>query len=84
MGEKLVDVYIATGEAEAYIVKGKLEAAGIPCLLRSNAVRSVYMFTIDGMGEIRVAVNESMADEALKILEDESQSLEDGEDIPGE
>jgi hypothetical protein len=84
MGERLVDVYRASGEAEAYIIKGKLEASGIPCILRSNAARSVHMFTVDGMGEIRIAVKESMADEARQIIEDKSQSLEDGEDVPEE
>jgi hypothetical protein len=83
MGERLVDVFIASGEVEAYIIKGKLEAAGIPSILRSNASRSVHMFTVDGMGEIRVAVNESVAGEALKIIEDESWSFEEGEDFSG-
>ena len=84
MGERLVDVYVASGEIEAYIIKGKLEASGIPSILRSNAARSVHMFTVDGMGAIRIAVNESMADEARQLIEDESYSLEEGEDVPGE
>jgi len=82
MGERLVDVYIASGEAEAYIIKGKLEASGIPCILRSNAARSVHMFTVDGMGAIKVSVNASAADEARRIIEDEPHSLQDGEDVP--
>jgi len=81
MGERLVDVYIASGEAEAYIIKGKLEASGIPSILRSNAARSVHMFTVDGMGAIKVSVNASAADEARRIIEDESHSLQDGEDV---
>jgi alkaline phosphatase len=84
MGEKLVDVYRASGEAEAYIIKGKLEANGIPCLLRSNAARSVHMFTVDGMGEIKIAVNESMAEEARRLIEEDPRSLNDGEGAPEE
>ena len=84
MGEKLVDVYRASGEAEAYIIKGKLEANGIPCLLRSNAARSVHMFTVDGMGEIKIAVNESMAEEARQVIEAESPLLDEGEGAPEE
>ena len=84
MGEKLVDVYRASGEAEAYIIKGKLEANGIPCILRSNAARSVHMFTVDGMGEIRIAVNESMAEDARRLIEEDSRLLNDGEDVPEE
>jgi len=71
MGERLVDIYRATGEMEAQIIKGKLEVNGIPCVLRSDAASSVHAFTVDGMGEVRVAVLESMADEALRLLEAE-------------
>ncbi|MFA5374845.1 MAG: DUF2007 domain-containing protein [Dehalococcoidia bacterium] len=84
MGERLVDVYVASGEIEAYIIKGKLEANGIPSILRSNAARSVHMFTVDGMGAIKIAVNESMAEDARRVIEDETQSLEEGEDVPEE
>jgi hypothetical protein len=84
MGEKLVDVYRASGEAEAYIIKGKLEANGIPCILRSNAARSVHMFTVDGMGEIRIAVNESMAEDARQIIESETPLLDEEEGAPEE
>ena len=84
MGEKLVDVYRASGEAEAYIIKGKLEANGIPSILRSNAARSVHMFTVDGMGEIRIAVNESMAEEARQVIESEPPLLDEEEGAPEE
>jgi hypothetical protein len=84
MGERLVDVYHASGEVEAYIIKGKLEANGIPCILRSNAAPSVYVFTVDGMGEIKVSVPESMAEDARQVIEDESPLLDEGEDAPEE
>ncbi|MEA1958499.1 MAG: DUF2007 domain-containing protein [Chloroflexota bacterium] len=71
MDERLVDVYRALGEAEAQIIKGKLESNGIPCMLRSDAALSVHVFTVNGMGEVRVAVFESMAEEALRLLEAE-------------
>jgi len=68
MAKKLVDVYTANGEIEAHIIKGKLESNGIPCMLRSNAAGSVHVFTVDGMGEVKVAVLESQAEEARKLL----------------
>ena len=71
MDERLVDVYRACGEVEAQIIKGKLEVNGIPCVLRSDAALSVHVFTVNGMGEVRVAVFESMAEEALRLLEAE-------------
>ena len=69
MGEKLVDVYVACGEAGAHVIKGKLESSGIPCIVRSDAAGSVHVFTVDGMGEFKISVAESLADEARKILE---------------
>jgi hypothetical protein len=68
MGEKLVDVYRASGEMEAHVIKGLLESNGIPCILKSDAASSVHAFTIDGMGEVAVAVLESRAEEAMKII----------------
>lgn len=69
--EPLVDVYIASGEMEALVIKGLLETSGIPCVLKSDAASSVHQFTVDGMGEVRVAVFESQADEARRLIEGE-------------
>ena len=71
MSEKMVDVYIASGEAEANIIKGKLESNGIPCILRSDAAASVHTFTVDGMGQIAVSVLESVAEDARKLIGNE-------------
>ena len=68
MNEQLVEVYRARGEAEAQVIKGLLESYDIPCVLQSNAAPSVHMFTVDGMGEVRVMVRESMADEARELI----------------
>jgi len=66
--EKLVMVYRAVGEAEALIIKGLLESNGIPCLLKSNAAPSVHVFAVDGMGEVKVMVEESMAGKARRLI----------------
>jgi hypothetical protein len=68
VNEQLVEVYRARGEAEAQVIKGLLESYDIPCLLQSNAAPSVHMFTVDGMGEVRVMVRESMADEVRELI----------------
>jgi len=72
--EKLVDVYRASGELEAHVIKGLLESNGIPCMLRSDAAFSVHAFTVDGMGEVKVVVLESMAEEARRIVADNIDS----------
>ena len=68
--DNLVEVYRANGEAEAHIVNGLLESNGIPCLLRSLAAPSVHAFVFDGMGEVRVMVSQSKAEEARELVGD--------------
>jgi len=58
--EQLVEVYRGSGDMQ--------ESYGIPCLLRSNAAPSVHLLTMDGMGEVRVMVWESMAEEARRLI----------------
>ena len=66
----MVEVYRAAGEMEAQVIKGLLESYGVPCLLKSNAARSVHVFAVDGMGEVRIMVWESMADKAKRLIEE--------------
>ena len=56
------------GEAQAQIVKGLLESNGIPCLLKSLAAPSVHAFAMDGLGEVRVMVWQSVAEEASQLV----------------
>ena len=67
-GKELVEVYKATGEAQALIIKGLLESNGIPCLLKSLAAPSVHAFAVDGMGEVSVMVVQSMVEEANRLI----------------
>jgi hypothetical protein len=64
----MIEVYRAAGEAEALIIKGLLEANGIPCVLKSSAAPSVHVFVIDGLGQVKVMVNDSMAEEARRLI----------------
>ena len=68
---KMVEVYQAAGEAQAQIIKGLLESNGIYCLLKSNAAPSIHMFTIDGMGVVKVMVEESVAEKAKGLIREE-------------
>ena len=65
---KLVEVYKAFGEAEALIIKSILESNGIHSILKSHAAPSIHVFTVDGMGEYRVMVSESNAEEAKRLI----------------
>ena len=65
---KMVEVYRASGEAEALIIKSLLESNGIHSILKSHAAPSVHVFTVDGMGEYKVMVGESKAEEARRLI----------------
>jgi hypothetical protein len=66
--EELVEVYFARNNMEAQVIKSLLEGFGIPCIFKSNAAPSVHQFTMDGMGEVRVMVPASLADEAKELI----------------
>jgi hypothetical protein len=67
-GEKLVEVYKAANDMEAQVIKSLLESFSIPCFLKSNAAPSVHMFTVDGMGEVKVMVEASVAEKARGLI----------------
>ncbi len=55
-------------DTEAELIRGLLESYGIPCSVISDITHSVYPFTMDGLGEIRLSVAEDVAEEAERIL----------------
>ncbi|MBE0431642.1 MAG: DUF2007 domain-containing protein [Dehalococcoidia bacterium] len=65
--EQLVTVYTTTYPA-AHIIKGRLESEGIPALLSYESAGLVYGITVDGLGEAKVMVPESLAEQAREIL----------------
>ena len=66
--EPTVEVYRATGEMEALVIKGLLESQGIHCFLKSNAAPSVHVLTVDGLGEVKVMVRQSKAEKARRLI----------------
>jgi len=66
--EKLTEVYKTANEMEAQVIKGLLESYGIPCVLRSNVAPSVFAFTVDGMGKVKIMVRDSMAEGARELI----------------
>lgn len=70
---KLVAVYLAIGDAEAQVIKRLLESNGIHCILKSNAAPSVHVFSVGGMGEVRIMVEESKAKKAMELITEEGR-----------
>ena len=60
----MIEVYRAAGETEAHIIKGLLESSGIPCVFKYSTLPSVF----DSIGEVRVMVNDTEAEEAKRLI----------------
>ncbi len=66
---KLTTVYVAAGQPEAEIIKGRLENEGVPAVLRYESAGLIYGITVDGLGQVEVQVPSALADEARQILQ---------------
>ena len=76
--EGLETVYRAAGLLLAQVIKGRLEASGIPAVLDYESLGPVLGVTVDALGEVRVMVPVALADEARALLE-EGEELDDDE-----
>jgi hypothetical protein len=54
---------------EAEVVKGRLEAEGIPAIIRSEALGQIFGLTMGGLANADVLVPGPLAEKALDILE---------------
>lgn len=74
----MIEVYRAAGQAEAELIKGILESSGIPCVLKCHTAMSIHVFTINGMGTVKVMVPDAVAEEARILIsrEDNAQMVE--------
>ena len=84
--QQLICVRTCQGWDLAQIYKSKLEAAEIPVLLEYESAGLVFGITVDGLGQVRVMVPESYAEEAKALLEDIEERVpeerEDGQEEP--
>jgi hypothetical protein len=71
--EALVSVYTSTGPLAAEVVKGRLESAGIPAMLKYESIGRTMGLTLDGLGEVQVMVQKEREQEALALLAEEPQ-----------
>ena len=80
---ELVEVWETQGIDLAYVYKSKLEAAGIPVLLKYESAGLIFGLTVDGIGRVRLLVPDSFAAEAEALLREEVD-WEEGDEEPGE
>jgi hypothetical protein len=67
---ELVCIRTCQGLDLAQIYRSKLEAMGIPVLLKYESAGLVFGITVDGLGKVRVLVPQPYADEARALLAD--------------
>lgn len=78
----LVKVYESQGIYAAEVVKAKLQACGIPAMLKYESIGQVIGLTVDGLGRVEVYVSAENADEAAGLLleTDDEMDLESDEE----
>jgi hypothetical protein len=73
-----VVVWVAPNQMEAQIVKGRLESAGIPAIIRGEVLGAIFGLTTGSLAESVVLVPAALADKAEALLQsDESLDAED-------
>lgn len=77
----LVCIRTCQGWDLAQIFKSKLEAAGIPVLLKYDAAGLIYGITVDGLGRVRILVPQSYAAEAGELLSEDPEDQQDLEHV---
>ena len=77
---ELICVHSCQGWDLAQIFRSKLEAAGIPVLLKYDSATLVFGITVDSLGEVRIMVPQAYASEAEALLEAGDEMQEDGFD----
>lgn len=61
----------------ANVLKAKLEAEGIPALLKYDSGSTVWGLTVNGLGEVKIQVPENFAEEARNVLGIKADNSED-------
>jgi ribonuclease-3 len=75
----LVVIFNTPSDIEARIVSSLLEAHGIMAVASSGISRSVFPLSVDSANDVRIAVHESEADEARRIIDSHRTELKNGE-----
>jgi len=75
----LVTIFRTRSDVEASVVRGLLEAHGIPSVVASHLPQSLFPMVLSTLGEIGIAVRAADADEAQRIIESHRLGLAGGQ-----
>ena len=79
-----VIIHRCFNDVEADLIRQLLEHEGITAQVVSHVPHSVYPFTMDGLGEIRIAVLEKDAGKARQIIADFYRETDPEDSAPDE
>jgi ribonuclease-3 len=71
----LVVVFRTQSDVEASIVRGLLEAHGLPTVVSSSVTHAVFPLSVNELGEVRISVHPGDADEAKRVIESHQTEL---------
>jgi ribonuclease-3 len=75
----LITIFRTRSDVEASIVRGLLEAHGVPSVVTSHLPQSLFPMVVSTLGEIGIAVREADAEEAQRIIESHRTELTNGQ-----
>src|SRR5215470_18578390 len=75
----LVVIFRTHSDVEASVVRGLLEAHGIPCVVSSGAMRNIFPLTIESLGDVRLSVHEEDVEEARRVIDTHRTELTTGQ-----
>ena len=75
----LVVIFRTPSPIEADVVKGLLETHGIAAMVASDLSRTAFPFSLS---ELRVAVNEDQAEQAVRVIESHREEVAPGRVVP--
>ncbi|MFP3854690.1 MAG: putative signal transducing protein [Anaerolineales bacterium] len=81
MSKEYTIIATASGNVEAEILRGMLEAGGVQVWLRRESAGRAFGLNVGPLGRVELAVAVEQEEEALQILEDYRTGRLDQEDL---
>jgi ribonuclease III len=75
---ELVVIFRTSSEIEARVVRSLLDAHDVMSVVSSDVLHSIFPLSVDGLGEVRLSVHASEADDARRIIESHRVELGPG------
>jgi ribonuclease-3 len=75
----LVTIFATRSDVEASVVRGLLEAHGIPAVIASRLPQSIFPMAVNPLGDVRISVHVNDAEEGRRLIESHRTLLASGQ-----